>query len=131
MSNAPERTVSAGQRLRVVWAFDRQERFPAKQYYDALSDADKAKTLAVAGRLANGQPLNKEKFKYLQGEGLYELKAGSHRFLGDYRQKGRFIVAYGARKQSPKLKKSELATAKRILMENDAVEKRKRDAKTD
>ena len=102
---------------------------PARSYYLALSDNDTAKIVKIFQRFANqGFITNKEQFKKLgskaKGEGseLWEFKSFQHRFLGDFRPNGRFIIAHALRKKSDNLPTSDIAKAVRILREHDQRE---------
>ena len=114
---------------RVEWARDKNGDMPARDYYLDLPDKDKAKISALFQLFANrGFIQNREKFKKLgskakgKGSELWEFKSFQHRFLGDYRQKGRFIIAHALRKKSDNLPKSAIARAVRILQENEQRE---------
>lgn len=114
---------------RVEWASDKNGDMPARDYYLALPDKDKAKISALFQLFANrGFIQNREKFKKLgskakgKGSELWEFKSFQHRFLGDYRQKGRFIIAHALRKKSDNLPTSAIAKAVRILQENEQRE---------
>lgn len=114
---------------RVEWASDKNGDMPARDYYLDLPDKDKAKISALFQLFTNrGFIQNREKFKKLgskakgKGSELWEFKSFQHRFLGDYRQKGRFIIAYALRKKSDNLPKSAIAKAVRVLQENDQRE---------
>ena len=92
---------------RVEWASDQNGEMPARDYYVDLPDKDKAKIGALFQLFANqGFVQNREKFKKLgskakgKGSELWEFKSFQHRFLGDYRQKGRFIIAHALRKKA-------------------------------
>jgi len=115
---------------KVEWATDQNGKMPARSYYLDLSDDDKAKVLALFQRLADhGFIQNREKFKKLgekakgKGSELWEFKSFQHRFLGDYRQNRRFIIAHALRKKSDNLPASDIAKAVRILQEHDQREK--------
>ena len=91
----------------VEWATDGNGNRTALSYYPKLADRDKAKINALLKLLADlGFIDNREKFKKLgskaKGEGseLWEFKSFQLRFLGDYRQNGRFIIAHAFRKNA-------------------------------
>ena len=114
---------------RVEWATDRNGNMPARSYYLDLTDNDKAKILALFQRLADqGFIQNREKFKKLgskakgKGSEFWEFKSFQHRFLGDFRQNRRFIIAHALQKKSDNLPTSDIARAVRILQENDQRE---------
>ena len=112
---------------------DKNGNMPARSYYRALPAKDQAKILPLFQLLANkGFIQNREKFKKLgkraKGEGseLWEFKSFQHRFLGDFRPNGRFIIAHALQKKSDNLPKPDIEKAVRILKENDQREKRRR-----
>ena len=114
---------------RVEWATDRNGNMPARSYYSDLPDSDKAKILTLFQLFANqGFLQNREKFKKLgskakgKGSELWEFKSFQHRFLGDYKQNRRFIIAHALRKKSDNLPASDIARAIRILQEHDQRE---------
>lgn len=105
---------------------------PARDYYDGLDAADKAKMSALFSWLAKeGKILNREKFRKLGQQGgrkyshLWEFKSFQLRFLGDFRG-NRFLVAHGTRKKKDDLPEGDMATTVRILTENDALEARRK-----
>ena len=115
---------------RVEWATDGNGNTPALSYYLELPDSDQAKINALLKLLADrGFIQNREKFKKLgskakgKGSELWEIMSFQLRFLGDYGQNRRFIIAHALRKKSDKLPKSDIAKAVRILQENDQREK--------
>ena len=123
------RTAAEGTWGKVEWATDGTGKMPARSYYLALSDNDTAKIVKIFQRFANqGFITNKEQFKKLgskaKGEGseLWEFKSFQHRFLGDFRPNGRFIIAHALRKKSDNLPTSDIAKAVRILREHDQRE---------
>lgn len=105
---------------------------PARDYYLALPGKDQAKILPLFQIFANrGLIQNGEKFKKLgskakgKGSELWEFKSFQHRFLCDYRQNGRFIIAiiaYALQKKRDNLPKPDIEKAVRILQENDQRE---------
>ena len=114
--------ICSGRKCNVEWALDASGRMPAQEYYSELTENEQAKFLAVAKRLAEGETLNLEKFRKLKGLSLFEIKFGPHRFLGDFRRGGRFLIAHGARKPGPKLHASDFKIAERIMAENDLIQ---------
>jgi hypothetical protein len=115
----PQRTVLCGSRLCVEWGFDLSGRLPAKPYFDELDARMAARTLAILERLANGQPLNEEKFRKLEGRSLFEVKPYGHRFFGDFRPGGRFLISWAAAKP---VRNADYDKAERLLQENDKYE---------
>lgn len=106
-----------GSRGRIVWAKDERGRMPAREFYQKLSPSDKAKFLALFRRFTDlgAVPQNKEKFRQLKGEDLFEFKIWGVRLLGRFVASDTFMIAHGVKKKSDKLRPSEFAKARRIL----------------
>jgi hypothetical protein len=122
-----ERTAAQGTWGTVEWAFDLRLRLPARDFFLALEPADQRKVAALFQWLATeGRVPNREKFKGLgtKGAGLWEFKSQQIRFLGDFRPGGRFVVALGLRKKQDDLRPADVEVAARIMVENDAVERK-------
>ena len=117
-----------GQAFAVEWARDARGQCPARDFFNALDDADKAKMLALFGRLATtGRIASRENFRQLgrqakgEARGLWEFKKFQLRFLGDYRSGRRFVIALGLRKKQDDHSPADIEKAVRILRENDAA----------
>lgn len=107
----------------VDWGFNSARQMPAREFFLTLEQDDRDKVLALFQRLADtGRISNIQKFKSVE-PGLWEFKSFQLRFLGDFRPGKRFVVATGLRKKRDALDKVDIATAHRVLAENDAVEK--------
>lgn len=108
-----------GAELTVRWAVDSRGQAPARDFFLAQSQEDRAKLLALFRRLADvGAIINREKFKKLDDD-LWEFKSFQLRMLGAFRPNGIFLIAHGVRKKRDHLAASDLATARRILSEHD------------
>jgi hypothetical protein len=113
----------------VQWACDSAGRFPAREFYESLSQQDQVKVQALFSLFAGrGRISNEEKFKQLgpkagkAARGLWEFKSFQIRFIGDFRSGYRFLVAHGLRKKSDDLSRSDIERAVRVLSEHDAQE---------
>lgn len=107
----------------VDWAFNSAGQMPAREFFLTLEPQDREKMVALFKRLADtGRISNVEKFKHVEG-GLFEFKSFQIRFLGEFRPGKRFVVSHGVQKKRDALDKVDIATAHRVLAENDAVEK--------
>lgn len=110
----------------VEWAVDENGESPAREFYDRLSDQDKAKVMVLFQRLADsGRISNHEHFKKLgpqagpAGRDLWEFKRFQVRFIGDFRPGRRFIVAHGARKKRDNLRREDIEKAVRMLVKHE------------
>lgn len=105
----------------IVWGSQ-----PAYDFFRGLHEADRAKTIALFKLFARvGTGLrNKTKFKKVQGTELFEFKPTQQiRFLGNFRRRGRFIVAAGTRKKKWKLDREDIDRANRLLDAFDAAQR--------
>jgi hypothetical protein len=118
-----DRVVVRGAWGAVEWAVDAQGHMPARELYETLGDGDKAKVLALFGRLAEtGKITNSEKFKKVadvRGQQIFEFKSFQARLLGSFRPGRRFVVAVGLIKKKDRHNPRDLDTAARILSEHD------------
>ena len=122
--NSTGKTAAQGAWGTVEWAWDHRGRLPAKEFVASLSPDDQAKLLALFKLLAEqGKIRNTEKFKRVEGTGLFEFKSFQLRLLGDFRPNRRFLVAHGLHKKKDKLSRGDIDTAIRILSENDIQER--------
>jgi hypothetical protein len=122
-----DRTAAKGTWGTVEWALDLRLRMPGLEFFMTLDPADQRKVAALFQWLASdGRVPNREKFKGLGRDagGLWEFKSFQIRFLGDFRPGARFLVALGLLKKQDELRPQDIATALRILTENDQVEKK-------
>jgi hypothetical protein len=119
------RTAARGTWGTVEWAKDTRGQESAYSFFQTLDATYHAKVLALFQMLAEtGRILNREKFKGLgeQGLSLFEFKSFQLRFIGDFRKGKRFLVAHGVQKKKDELDPADIATAARILKENDQRE---------
>ena len=118
---APMEIAAKGRWGRVVWAKNARGRLPARDFYMALSDAEKAKVQATFGALADfGRIPNTERFKKLRDD-LFEFKNHQIRMVGAFRPGQVFLVAHGVRKRKDKHRPEDLEIAIRVLTEHDAA----------
>ena len=104
----------------VEWATKLNGSVPGKEFYENLSEQEKARVLALFSRLAEHRQIrNREQFKKVEGYELFEFKKFQTRFLGDFRPGRRFVVATGLNKKSNKLKRTEIEKAINVLGEHD------------
>lgn len=127
MAEPVERIAAEGTWGTVEWALDSRKRMPAREFFLGLEPADQRKVAALFQWLATeGRVPNREKFKGLgtKASGLWEFKSHQIRFLGDFRPGARFVVALGLRKKQDALRPADVEVAARIMVENDAVERK-------
>lgn len=102
----------------IEWARSSTGDFPAKLYFDGLSESDRAKVLGLFKLFSEkGLIRNPEKFAKVRS-GLFEFKCFQQRFLGDYRPGKRFIVAHALQKKKDRLNTSDINKALRIIAEH-------------
>lgn len=104
----------------VEWAVDASGKVPAREFFLALSPADRAKIQALFNRLAKqGRIDTRERFKKLEtvgGWALWEFKSFQLRFIGAFsRTLKAFVVAEGVRKKQNRHRPRDLDRAARIL----------------
>lgn len=89
-----------------------------RTFIDGLERPDLKKVVALLKRAADfGPPLNEEKFKKLNSEGLYEFKSYQVRIFCAF-DKGRLIIlTHGFVKKSGKTPRNEIERATRLLAE--------------
>jgi len=122
----------------IACARDRSGVYPAEEFFDQLPIGDKAKIdqlFRILGDL--GKHSNEQKFGDL-GDGLYEFKSFQIRMPFAYAEgeRGLILITHGFRKKREKSPPSEIARARRILLDdaesskvhviNDQKNKRKR-----
>jgi hypothetical protein len=115
--------VAKGNWYTVEWVVDARGEAPAREFYEQLSQSDRAKLLTLFRRLADlGKIQNTEKFRSIEqgGRKLFEFKSFQIRFLGDFRPGGRFLVAYGCRKKKDRMNPADFERAIRILEQHDS-----------
>src|SRR5262245_761464 len=115
-----ERVAARGSWGTVEWAFNALRELPARAFFLTLSDGDRRKVMALFQRLAEfGRISHIEKFKALgkAGLGLWEFKSHQIRFIGDFREGKRFLVAHGLWKKKDNLDRADIEHAARVLRE--------------
>lgn len=127
MAYGVDELAAKGQWGEVLWATDARGAMPARAYFLAQSEGDRAKLQALFQRLADfGRINNEEKFKNLgfkagkAAKGLWEFKSFQLRFIGDFRPGSRFVISHGTRKKKDDLSKSDIDAAVTVLAEHDA-----------
>lgn len=115
-----------GRKFRLIWACESNGKMPAREFVLAQSPKNRAKLVALFGRLADfGVIHNREKFKKLEDD-LWEFKSFQIRVLGAFRPNGIFVLAHGVTKKKDELSPSDIEIAKRILREHDKLKTTKR-----
>lgn len=89
-----------------------------REFMDGLERPDQKKVVALLRRAADfGPPINEEKFKKLNSEGIYEFKSYQIRIFCMF-EKGRIIIlTHGFVKKSGKTPRNEIERATRLLAE--------------
>jgi len=109
-----------GEKFGIAFARERNGACPACEFFDQLSQSDKAKMMALF-RIAgdHGKFYNPEKFGDLGG-GLYEFKSFQIRMPFAYAKSERalILVTHGFIKKTRKTSKEEIARAWRIYEED-------------
>jgi len=87
-----------------------------QEFIDGLERPDQKKVVALLRRAADfGPPVNEEKFKKLNSEGIYEFKSYQVRIFCAF-EKGRIIIlTHGFVKKSGKTPRNEIERATRLL----------------
>lgn len=111
--------ILTGERASLWWAAGPSGRFRAKEYFDELNAAEKAKFDALFKRMAAvGTIKNIEHFRK-ESEHIFCFKRGQHR-LACYPEGNRLLLVHGFRKKSDKGRrlKREIQTAERLRTEH-------------
>jgi phage-related protein len=104
----------------IAFARDREGKYPAEEFFDQLSIADKAKMMNLFRILGDlGKHSNDQKFGDL-GDGLYEFKSFQIRMPFAYagNERGLILITHGFPKKRDKAPPSEIVRARRILKED-------------
>lgn len=90
---------------------------PAREFWLNLPQSDQRKLSALFRRFVDhGSIQNKEKFRELTGEGLYEFKIWGIRLLGNFVAESTFLIAHAVKKKtSGSLLPAEFEKARRLL----------------
>jgi hypothetical protein len=111
--------ILSGEHAALWWAAGISRRFRAKEYFDKLDPAERAKFDALFRRMATtGTIRNTEHFRK-ESENIYCFKRGQHR-LACYREGNELMLIHGFRKKSDKgmRLKREIQTAERLRTEH-------------
>lgn len=112
-------TAYRGTRFCIQYAVRASGSCPAREFYESLSTPDQAKILALLVRMGDhGQIFNKEKFKKIEGTGLYEFKSFQVRIICSFQPKRRLVLLHGVIKKKDRYDRSDIETAERILAEH-------------
>jgi len=109
-----------GSRFTIAYARNREGRFPAQEFFNALERSDQQKLLALFKMLGDlGRFTNPQKFGDL-GNGLFELKSFQIRIPYAYApsKKGWILLTHGFLKKKDKTPVSEITRARKILQED-------------
>lgn len=111
-----------GARLTVAFAVARNGSAPALAFYDHLGVRDKARMNKLFQWLGDmGWINNKEKFKPIEGTGLFEFKDSQIR-MPCYRSGSLMIVTHGFLKKRGRIPPEEIRRALRIQAEDKELE---------
>lgn len=92
-----------GQILTVEWYYNAQGKSPALEYYNELTESQKAKTFKLIQALGDvGIIRNKEKFTF-EGDKLFALKPSPDRFFCFFFEGAKLIITHAYKKQSQKM----------------------------
>lgn len=120
-----------GTMFRIAFARDRDGAYPAMEFFDQLSIADKLKLDQLFRILGDhGKHTNPEKFGDL-GDGLYEFKSFKIRLPFAYAgyERGLILITHGFWKKRDKAPPPEIARARRILLEDAEASENAKDSK--
>lgn len=99
----------------VVWAVSDSGDCPARTFYEALDEREKAKARALFDYLSDNQTLtNTEKFRKLKGSEVWELKTTNSRFTCFFDRTNRLVVVDGFKKQRQKAPAAEIDRAEDV-----------------
>ena len=116
--------IYAGRTYEVQWYYDRDGDMPGYEFYQTLSENDKARFMVLVQHLANSQRgtfLPKIHYNIEDSEhGIYAIKAHAERFLNFMTSGSKVIVMNGFSKQSQKVRQKEREEVhKAIRLKND------------
>lgn len=107
----------SGRNCNVDYACCLNDKKPAKEFVETLTEAEKLKLSHILQQLLDtGKVWNKEKFKKLE-EPFWELKSDKNRLLC-FKHKNCWILTNGFKKTTQKLKRSYISFAQRIMTEH-------------
>ena len=123
--------IYTGRTYQVEWYFRDDKTMPGYEFFQALSDQDKARFIVLAQHLANAQRgtfLPKKHYNIEDTKhGIYAFKPHAERFLNFMTSGGKIIVTNGFHKRSQKLRQKEREEVeKAIRFKNDYENRIKR-----
>ena len=96
-----------GEALTVEWFFDEKGKSDALDFFEALSNTEKRKTLMLFKRIGDfGKISDITKFRN-EGEKIFAFKPQPERFLSFFYSGKKIVVTNGFRKKAQKLPKKE------------------------
>ena len=96
-----------GEALTVEWFFDEKGKSDALDFFEALSNTQKRKTLMLFKRIGDfGKISDITKFRN-EGEKIFAFKPQPERFLSFFYAEKKIVVTNGFRKKAQKLPKKE------------------------
>jgi hypothetical protein len=110
-----EYRVYSGPCYEIEWGVDSRGACQARDYYDALEEADRAKALALFKRMADaGKIYDTAKFTK-ETEKLYVFKPQPHRFFCFFVKGKKIIIVSAYRKQGQKMPARERDRAEALM----------------
>ena len=109
-----------GSKLTIAYAREQSGRFPGEEFFNGLTELDKAKLMAIFRIFCEtGRGANPEKFGTL-GNGMFEFKSFQIRMPFAYAkvEQGMVLLTHGFIKKGNKVPKSEIERAWRIFKED-------------
>ena len=96
-----------GEALTVEWFFDEKGKSDALDFFEALSNTEKRKTLMLFKRIGDfGKISDITKFRN-EGEKIFAFKPQPERFLSFFYAEKKIVITNGFRKKTQKLPKKE------------------------
>jgi hypothetical protein len=109
-----------GQRFTIVYAISADQQSPGEEFYDGLSDSDKAKLNKLFEVLGDhGKISNKEKFKKIEDTEFFEFKSFQIRMPCFFSPGQLVIITHGFVKKGDKIPPAEIRRAERIKKEDE------------
>lgn len=112
-----------GNQRTIEYAICANGSMPAKKFIEGLSKPDQAKIVVLFHRMAEkGNVPNREQFKLVEGK-IFEFKKQQIRVFC-FRKADRWLLTSGYKKKRPKLDRSEIDRAQRVMQEHLEREER-------